>query len=194
MRLDKKIAVITGAASGIGATTARRFVTENATVVVADILEDEGKSLVAELNASRADSAMFCRLDVTDERAWARVVDTTVKSFGQIDILVNNAGLSGTAEDLMSVELWNRMFAVNSTGAFLGTAAVVKEMAKNHTGSIVNLASAAAHIGVLQMHIGYSASKNAVVALTRGTAVQFGKSGIRCNAVLPGWLPPDANC
>ena len=190
MRLASKVAIITGAASGIGAATARRFAAEDARVIVADVLERDGRALVDALNADSPDRAAFCTLDVTDQEGWKRVVDQTVQTFGRLDILVNNAGISGSTEDLLSVDLWNRLLSVNSTGVFLGTAAVIPEMEKYGGGSIVNLSSVAGLVGHPKMHVGYSASKGAVLAMTKASAVQLGKSGIRCNSVHPGWLPP----
>ena len=190
MRLASKVALITGAASGIGAATARRFVAEDARVVVADLLEKDGQALVEALNAESPERALFCTLDVADQEAWGRVVEQTVRTFGRLDILVNNAGISGSIEDLLSVDLWNRLQSVNSTGAFLGTAAVIPEMQQRGGGSIVNLSSVAGMVGHPKIHMGYSASKGAVRAMTKASAVQFGKLGVRCNSVHPGWLPP----
>src|ERR1700722_2808690 len=123
MRLADKVAIITGAASGMGAATARRFGKEGAKVVVADMLEAEGHAVALSIT-SAGGSAVFMTLNVTDDANWGRVVDETVKHFGRLDILVNNAGISGSAtNDLLDSELWRRLMDVNATGVFLGTAA-----------------------------------------------------------------------
>jgi NAD(P)-dependent dehydrogenase (short-subunit alcohol dehydrogenase family) len=134
---------------------------------------------------------MFMKLDVTDEAAWKQVVAATVAAYGRLDILVNNAGISGSAtQDMLNTELWHKVMAVNSTGVFLGTAAAVPQMQKNGGGSIVNLSSISGVVGQTMVHMSYNASKGAVRTLTKSTAVQFGKDGIRCNSVHPGLMPP----
>ncbi|HET6306480.1 MAG TPA: glucose 1-dehydrogenase [Rhodopila sp.] len=190
MRLAGKVAIISGAASGMGAATARRFGLEGAKVVVADVLAEEGEAVAADIKA-RGGAAMFVRLDVTDEAGWASVVEVTVRAFGRLDILVNNAGISGSAtNDLLDRELWDRVMAVNSTGVFLGTAASVRQMQRNGGGSIVNLSSISGVVGQSMVHMSYNAAKGAVRVMTKSTAVQFGKDGIRCNSVHPGVMPP----
>ena len=190
MRLAGKVAIISGAASGMGAATARRFGKEGARVVVADMLEPEGKAVADSINAAGG-TAMFMKLDVTDEAAWKQIVAATVAAYGRLDILVNNAGISGSAtQDMLNTELWHKVMAVNSTGVFLGTAAAVPQMQKNGGGSIVNLSSISGVVGQTMVHMSYNASKGAVRTLTKSTAVQFGKDGIRCNSVHPGLMPP----
>lgn len=191
MRLSGKVAIVTGAASGMGAATARRFGQEGAKIVVADMLEAEGKGVADQINAAHPGSALFLALDVTDEAGWGKVVQEAVRAFGRIDILVNNAGISGSAtNNLLDTELWHRVMAVNSTGVFLGTAAVVPQMQKNGGGSIINLSSISGVVGQTMVHMSYNASKGAVRTLTKSTAVQFGKDRIRCNSVHPGLMPP----
>ncbi len=190
MRLTGKVAIVSGAASGMGAATARRFGKEGASVVVADMLEAEGKA-VADSIVKAGGKAMFVLLDVTDEAGWKTVVDATVAAYGKLDILVNNAGISGSAtNDMLNTELWYRVMAVNSTGVFLGTAAAVPHMQKNGGGSIVNLSSISGVVGQTVVHMSYNASKGAVRTMTKSTAVQFGKDNIRCNSVHPGLMPP----
>ena len=187
MRLKGKVAIITGAASGMGAATARIFAREGATVVIADLLEREGKALAAEIRGG----ARFEMLDVTSEESWAGVVARTQKDLGKLDVLVNNAGISGSAEqDLYSTEAWHRIMAVNATGVFLGTKYAVKAMLANGGGSIVNLSSIAGLIGSEGIHMAYNASKAAVRLMTKSTAVQHGKDKIRANSVHPGVMPP----
>jgi len=190
MRLANKVAIISGAASGMGAATARRFGREGAKVVIADMLEEEGR-VVADGITAAGGQGLFLALNVTDETAWAEVVATTVKTFGRLDILVNNAGISGsTTNDMLESGLWDRVMAVNSTGVFLGTAAAVRQMQKNGGGSIVNLSSISGVVGQTMVHMGYNAAKGAVRTMTKATAVQFGKDGIRCNSIHPGLMPP----
>ena len=144
-----------------------------------------------EINAANPGAALFLALDVTSEPGWATVVRETVRAFGRIDILVNNAGISGSAtNNLLDTELWHRVMAVNSTGVFLGTAAVVPQMQQNGGGSIINLSSISGVVGQTMVHMSYNASKGAVRTLTKSTAVQFGKDNIRCNSVHPGLMPP----
>ena len=190
MRLAGKVAIISGAASGMGAATARRFGKEGACVVIADMLEEEGKAVADEVNEAGG-KAMFMALNVTDEAGWKKVVDATVAAFGRLDILVNNAGISGSAtNDMLDSGLWERVMAVNSTGVFLGTAAAVRQMQRNGGGSIVNLSSISGVVGQTFVHMSYNAAKGAVRIMTKSTAVQFGKDRIRCNSIHPGLMPP----
>jgi NAD(P)-dependent dehydrogenase (short-subunit alcohol dehydrogenase family) len=190
MRLANKVAIVTGAASGMGAATARRFAREGAAVVVADMLEDEGRAVADSINAAGG-KALFMALNVTDEAGWKTVVADTVRAFGRLDILVNNAGISGSAtNDMLDSGLWERVMAVNATGVFLGTAAAVPQMQKDGGGSIVNLSSISGVVGQSFVHMSYNASKGAVRTMTKATAVQFGKDRIRCNSIHPGLMPP----
>jgi NAD(P)-dependent dehydrogenase (short-subunit alcohol dehydrogenase family) len=190
MRLAGKVAIISGAASGMGAATARRFGKEGASVVIADMLEEEGRAVADTINQAGG-KALFMALNVTDEAGWKKVVDATVAAFGKLDILVNNAGISGSAtNDMLDSALWERVMAVNSTGVFLGTAAAVRQMQRNGGGSIVNLSSISGVVGQSMVHMSYNAAKGAVRIMTKSTAVQFGKDGIRCNSVHPGLMPP----
>lgn len=190
MRLQDKVAIISGAASGMGAATARRFAKEGAKVVVADMLEDDGRKVAADITLANG-AAEFMRLDVTDEASWQSVVAATVAKYGRLDILVNNAGISGSAvTDMLDTGAWDRLMAVNSRGVFLGTKYAVLEMKKTGGGAIVNLSSISGNTGQTMTHMGYNASKGAVRTLTKSTAVQFGRDGIRANSVHPGLMPP----
>jgi NAD(P)-dependent dehydrogenase (short-subunit alcohol dehydrogenase family) len=190
MRLDGKVAIISGAASGMGAATARRFGKEGAKVVVADMLEAEGSKVAADIVTANGD-AVFMTLDVTQEADWKRVVDATVARYGKLDILVNNAGISGSAvTDLLDTAAWDQLLAVNGRGVFLGTKYAVLAMKQTGGGSIVNLSSISGNSGQTMTHMGYNASKGAVRTLTKSTAVQFGADGIRANSVHPGLMPP----
>jgi NAD(P)-dependent dehydrogenase (short-subunit alcohol dehydrogenase family) len=144
MRLAGKVAIISGAASGMGTATARMFACEGAKVVIADVLEQEGRQVAQAIGAA----ARFEPLDVTKEDDWAAVVAATTKHFGKLDLLVNNAGISGSAEqDFYSTEAWHRIMAVNATGVFFGIKYAVPAMVANGGGSIVNLSSIAGIIG-----------------------------------------------
>ena len=190
MRLHGKVALITGAAHGMGEAEARMFAKEGARVVVADILEHEGQQVVAAITQAGGES-FFVRLDVTKEEDWQEVVTTTVARFGKLDILVNNAGLSGThTQELLSVEAWDRLMEVNAKGVFLGVKYAVPAMQKAGGGSIVNISSISGFIGQTFIHMGYNASKGAVRLLTKSAAVQYARDGIRVNSVHPGMMPP----
>jgi NAD(P)-dependent dehydrogenase (short-subunit alcohol dehydrogenase family) len=190
MRLANKVAIISGAASGMGAATARRFAAEGAKVVIADLLSEEGNAIADSINATGGDATFFV-LNVTDEAGWKQVVAETVRIYGRLDILVNNAGISGSAtNDMLDSALWDRVMAVDATGVFLGTAAAIPQMQKNGGGSIVNLSSISGNVGQTMVHMSYNAAKGAVRTMTKSTAVQFGKDGIRCNSIHPGLMPP----
>jgi NAD(P)-dependent dehydrogenase (short-subunit alcohol dehydrogenase family) len=186
MRLEGKVAIVSGAASGMGAATARRFAKEGAKVVIADMLEEDGGKIAAEITRANG-MAEFMRLDVTNEADWKSVVDATVQKYGKVDILVNNAGISGSAvSDMLDTDAWDKLMAVNARGVFLGTKHAVQAMKKSGGGSIVNLSSISGNTGQTMTHMGY----NAVRTLTKSTAVQFGRDGIRANSVHPGLMPP----
>jgi NAD(P)-dependent dehydrogenase (short-subunit alcohol dehydrogenase family) len=190
MRLANKVAIVSGAASGMGAATARRFAREGAKVVIADMLADEGNAVAGSIKKAGGD-ATFLHLNVTEEAGWKHVVDETVRLYGRLDILVNNAGISGSAtNDMLGSEMWNRVMAVDATGVFLGTAAAVRQMQQNGGGSIVNLSSISGNVGQTMVHMSYNAAKGAVRTMTKSTAVQFGKDHIRCNSIHPGVMPP----
>jgi len=187
MRLAGKVAIVTGAASGMGAATARMFVREGAKVVIADVMEREGRQAADAIGAQ----ARFEKLDVTNEDEWAAVVAATTRHFGKLDVLVNNAGVSGSAEqDLYSTDAWHRIMAINATGVFFGIKHAVPAMIASGGGSIVNLSSIAGIIGSDGIHMAYNASKAAVRLMTKSTAVQHAQHNIRANSVHPGVMPP----
>ena len=186
MRLQGKVAIITGGARGQGEAEARMFVREGAKVVFGDVLDDEGRQVEADIAAAGGE-AVYVRLDVTDEDSWREAVGTAVSRFGKVDILVNNAGIaSWNAGDDASVEEWDRIMAVNAKGVFLGTKAVVPAMRAAGGGSIINISSISGMVGQTNIHPGYNASKGAVRILTKSTAVQHAAEGIRCNSIHPG--------
>jgi NAD(P)-dependent dehydrogenase (short-subunit alcohol dehydrogenase family) len=186
MRLAGKVAIISGAASGMGAATARMFAREGANVVIADVLDYEGQQVASGIG----EAARFEKLDVTREDDWAAVVGATVGAFGKLDVLVNNAGISGSAEqDFYSTEAWHRIMGINATGVFFGIKHAVPAMRAAGGGSIVNLSSIAGIIGSEHVHMAYNASKAAVRLMTKSVAVQHAKDGIRANSVHPGIMP-----
>jgi cyclopentanol dehydrogenase len=186
MRLAGKVALISGGARGMGATGARLFAREGAKVVFGDVLEVEGKAVEEEIRAAAGD-ARFVRLDVTSEDEWARAVETTERLYGRLDILVNNAGIGGGRRvEETTLEEWERTMAVNSTGVFLGTRAVIPAMRRAGGGSIVNISSQLGLVGTDNSSPQYQASKGAVRLLTKATAIQYARDGIRANSVHPG--------
>ena len=186
MRLQGKVAIITGGARGQGAAEARMFAREGAKVVFGDVLDDEGRQVEAEIGAAGGE-AVYVRLDVTDEDSWREAVGTAVSRFGKVDILVNNAGIaSWNAGDDASVEEWDRIMEINAKGVFLGTKAVIPAMRDAGGGSIINISSISGMVGQTNIHPGYNASKGAVRILTKSTAVQHAAEGIRCNSIHPG--------
>jgi NAD(P)-dependent dehydrogenase (short-subunit alcohol dehydrogenase family) len=186
MRLAGKVALISGGARGMGAAEARLFTREGARVVIGDVLEAEGREVEAEITA-KGGEALFVRLDVTQEASWNDAVTQTVGRFGKLDVLVNNAGISGVGriEDT-TLEGWNRVMDVNSTGVFLGTKAVIPAMRRAGGGSIVNISSQLGLVGTDNSSPQYQASKGAVRVLTKATAMQYAREGIRANSVHPG--------
>ena len=186
MRLQGKVAIITGGARGQGEAEARMFAREGAKVVFGDVLDDEGRRVEAEIAAAGGE-AVYVRLDVTDEDSWREAVGTAVSRFGKVDILVNNAGIaSWNAGDDATVAEWDRIMEVNAKGVFLGTKAVIPAMRAAGGGSIVNISSISGMVGQTNIHPGYNASKGAVRILTKSTAVQHAAEGIRCNSIHPG--------
>ena len=186
MRLEGKVAIISGGARGQGAAEARMFAREGAKVVFGDILDDDGRKVEAEINEAGGE-ATYVTLDVTDEDSWSAAVQTAVSSYGKVDILVNNAGIvSWNAGDDATVEEWDSVMDVNAKGVFLGSRAVIPEMRKAGGGSIINISSISGMVGQENIHPGYNASKGAVRILTKSTAIQNAKDGIRCNSIHPG--------
>ena len=185
-RLAGKVALISGGARGIGAATARLFAQEGARVVVGDVLELEGRALEAELTG-RGGQAAFVPLDVTREGDWERAVAAAVSRFGKLDVLVNNAGIGGAGrvEDT-PLEEWHRVMEVNATGVFLGTKAAIPALRRAGAGAIVNISSQLGLVGMDDSSPQYQASKGAVRLLTKHTALQYAKEGIRANSVHPG--------
>lgn len=187
MRLENKVAFISGGARGMGEAAARTFAQEGAKVVIADVLEDAGRQVEAAINETGGE-CLFVPLDVTDEAQWQQAIASTVARFGKLDILINNAGVYRTrrVEDT-SAEEWDQVLDVNGKGVFLGTKAAIPEMRKAGGGSIINLSSVAGLVGSADASA-YNASKGAVRLLTKSTAVQYAKDGIRVNSIHPGTI------
>ena len=183
MRLEGKIALISGGSRGMGAFEAELFVKEGAKVVVGDVREKEGRALVDKIGGD----AVFVRLDVTSESDWAAAVNEVVGRYGKLDILVNNAGISarGSIEEATVAE-WDRVMDINAKGVFLGTRQAIPEMRKAGGGSIINISSQLGLVGMSESSPQYQASKGAVRIFTKSAAVQYAAEGIRVNSVHPG--------
>src|SRR5216117_3660746 len=186
MRLEGKVALISGGALGMGAAEARLFAREGARVVIGDVLEAEGHAVEADVRA-KGGAAVFTRLDVTSETDWEQAVDLALRRFGMLNVLINNAGIGGASrlEDT-SVEAWDRVMEVNAKGVFLGSKTVIPAMRQAGGGSIVNISSQLGLVGMADSSPQYQASKGAVRLLTKLTAVQYARERIRVNSVHPG--------
>ena len=193
MRLKDKVAIVTGAAHGMGEAEARLFAKEGARVVVADILQDQAEAVAADIRAGGGD-ATSATIDVTSEQDWLALIGKTVETYGRLDILVNNAGISGSSVgDPDGLEGWDRIIAVNQTSVFLGTKLAAEQMAKTGGGSIVNISSIMGFVGGASGHPAYHASKGAVRIYSKAAAVRYGPLGVRVNTVHPGYMPPMLN-
>ncbi len=182
--LEGKVALISGAARGMGAEEARLFASQGAKVVLGDVLDEAGETTAAAIGAS----AIFVHLDVTSESDWQATVEKTQEVFGSLDILVNNAGILryGLLEQT-SLEEFETVVGVNQTGTFLGMKSVVATMRRGGGGSIINISSLAGIEGVGGA-FSYTASKFAVRGMTKVAAIELGASGIRVNSVHPGGI------
>jgi NAD(P)-dependent dehydrogenase (short-subunit alcohol dehydrogenase family) len=187
MRLQGKIALITGAGTGIGKTTALRFANEGAKVVVTDINLENVKKTAAEIQQSGGE-AIALHHDVSNEDSWKQVVDASLSSYGQIDILFNNAGIyfiKPLAET--TLDDFNRMMSINVTSVFLGMKHVMPLMAKKGSGSVINASSVAGLKGAAG-HIAYGASKGAVRIMTKDAAVEYAPANVRVNSIHPAYI------
>jgi len=186
MRLEGKVAIISGGARGMGAAEAKLFAGEGAKVIIGDVLEEEGQRVEAEINESGG-QASFLRLDVTNESDWSNAAAAAVSHFGGLHILVNNAGIGGSSAPVedTTVELWSTTMDINAKGVFLGTKAVISEMRDAGGGSIVNISSIWGIVGS-NRSASYHASKGAVRLLTKAAAIEYAREQIRVNSVHPG--------
>lgn len=195
-RLDNKVAFITGAATGLGRTAAELFAREGAAVMVGDVAD--GADVVAAISEAGGRAA-FVSCDVTDPKSVEAAIAATVSEFGALDVLYNNAGVSLGDDDTpvdTGIETWRRTLEVNVTGlatccrfaipAMLDTVASRQWKLGDPTASIINVASFVAHVGAATPQVAYTASKGAVLAMTRETAAIYARSGIRANALCPG--------
>ena len=186
-RLTGKIAVITGAAQGMGAAHARRFVAEGAKTVVTDVNAEAGASLASELG----EDALFIKHDVSSEADWRAVIAQAEAHFGPVSVLVNNAGILGPgalAADLEEAD-FNKVIAINQTAVFLGIKHVIPSMIKAGGGSIINISSISGIVAIYGTpNVAYAASKFAVRGITKQVAIEYGGSNIRANSVHPGYI------
>lgn len=184
-RLEGKVALITGGASGIGEATAKLFAKEGAKVVIADTQIEKGKAVVAAIKAAGG-KAVFIRTDVVRETHAKRMVAFTMKKYGRLDILFNNAGVENSKPDVeTSAEEWDKVMEVNVKGVFLGTKYAVPELEKGGGGSIINTSSIFGLVGSPGF-AAYHASKGAVRLLTKSTALAHAAAKIRANSICPG--------
>ena len=186
MRLHNKVAIITGAARGMGASEARIFAQEGAKVILADIQVEDGNRVTQEI-ADAGGHAVFVEMDVSVQADWDRAIEAAVSNFGKIDVLVNNAGIiERDSLEETTEETWDRIMAVNAKGIFLGTKAVIPHMRAAGGGSIVNISSISGMIS--QGYPAYNASKGAIRVFTKSSAVELARDNIRVNSIHPGTI------
>jgi NAD(P)-dependent dehydrogenase (short-subunit alcohol dehydrogenase family) len=188
MRLEGKVCVITGAGSGMGRVAAQMFAAEGAKVVVAEFAADAGEETVRQVTDAGGE-ASFVKTDVSREDDARAMVDHAVERFGRIDVLYNNAGIMPEADHSVTdtdVAVWDQVMAVNLRGVFLGCKYAIPRMVEQGSGSVINISSFVAILGCSVPQDAYTASKGAVLSLTRSLAVQFGPKGVRSNAICPG--------
>jgi NAD(P)-dependent dehydrogenase (short-subunit alcohol dehydrogenase family) len=193
-RLEGKVAIITGGAGGIGAASAERFIAEGATVIIADLFEDRAKAVAERLG----EKAVPMFYDAGDEASIVVAVEETAKRFGRLDILFNNAAVTDvriqaldTTPTDIPLDVWDKTMNVNVRGVMIGCRAAIPHMLKTGGGSIINTASDSGLAGDIA-RLAYGTSKGAVITLTKYVAVQYGRQGIRCNAIAPGLILTDA--
>ncbi len=188
MRLAQKVAIITGSASGMGKAAAELFAREGAAIVVTDVLEAEGQETARQIREAGG-QAIFVRADVSREDEVKHLVEEAIRTFGRIDVLYNNAGImpadDGSVVNITEA-LWDRVMNINLKSTFLCTRYTVPHMIQQRSGSIINIASFVAFMGCTVPQDAYTASKGGLIALTKSFAVQYGRYGIRCNAICPG--------
>ncbi len=186
LHLQGKIAIVTGAARGIGRAIAERLVDEGATVVLSDVLQDEGEAAAAAIG----DRAVFLPCDISDREQVASLIEATAARFGRLDVMVNNAGVNAGPDERATVDqfldaTWDRIMKVDLTGTFYCCRAAAAQMVKQRSGSIINIASAAGVVA-LRLQAAFVAAKAAVIKLTEAMACELGQQGVRVNVVSPG--------
>jgi 3alpha(or 20beta)-hydroxysteroid dehydrogenase len=183
-RVHGKVAIVTGGSRGMGAAHVRALVAEGAQVVIADVLDEPGAALQAEL----PEETRYIHLDVTSAEAWDRAVAFAIAEFGTVDILVNNAGIANVYPLIeFPMDAWNAVIAVNLTGTFLGMRAVAPVMTEAGKGSIINVSSIEGMQAVAQHHA-YVASKFGIRGITKSAAIELGPAGVRVNSIHPGLI------
>lgn len=188
MRLEGKVAVITGAGSGMGRVAAQMFATEGAKVVVAEY-DEAGGGATERLVTEAGGEASFIKTDVSHEEDARAMIVHAVERFGRLDVLYNNAGVMPEADHSVidtEVAVWDQVMAVNLRGVYLGCKYAIPRMVEQGSGSVINISSFVALLGCSVPQDAYTASKGAVLSLTRSLAVQFGPKGVRSNAICPG--------
>jgi len=188
MRLSGKVSIITGAGGGMGRVAALRFAAEGSRVVVADTQRTSAEETVRQISAAGGEATAIA-VDVSVEADAKAMVDVAIEKFGRLDILYNNAGIMPQADHSVvdtPVEIWDQVMAVNVRGVYLACKYAIPRMLENKRGSIINISSFVAVLGCSVPQDAYTASKGAILALTRSLAVQFAPNGIRTNAILPG--------
>ena len=191
MKLENKVAIITGSTRGIGRATAKLFAAEGAKVVVVGTNAELGDSCVAEIKADGGE-AIFCKTDVTNEESLAALVKAALDTYGRIDILVNNAGVGGSTANMNDITMdeWNKVLATNLTAPFMLCKKVIPVMEEQGGGAIVNIASMAS-TGAGRGGLAYTSAKHGLLGLTRQMSMDHGRTGVRINAVLPGPIETD---
>lgn len=188
MRLKDKVCIITGAGGGMGLVAAQKFAAEGAKVAVFERDELAGQTATNDI-VHNGGEATFFQVDISNEQQVKQAITQTVETFGKIDVLYNNAGVMPSADNSVvntSEEVWDLVMNINVKGIFFMTKYVIPEMEKNESGSIINIASFVAEMGCSVPQDAYTASKGAVVSLTKSLAIQFRPKGIRTNAISPG--------
>lgn len=189
MNLKDKTFLISGAASGLGESTARLMASLGANVVIGDIIDDDA-ALVARSIIADGGSASTFYLDVRNEPDWVNAVNFAVSRYGALTGLVSNAGISGMIPDVMDTDYFDRLLAIHARGTFLGIKHSAPAIAQAGGGSIVAISSVAGKVGADYVHMGYNAAKAAVILLVKSASGRYAKDNIRSNAVVPGWMPP----
>jgi len=190
MRLNGKVAIITGASKGLGLDIAKLFAKNGSKVIITDVNDCDGLLETNKIQ-SQGDKASYFHLDVTSEADWSHLVSKVIKKHGKIDILVNNAGVYHRGNlEATEISDWDRVFSVNAKGVFIGTRAVLPEMKKQLKGSIISISSIAGIIGSKQS-VAYNSAKGAIRLFTKSVAVQYADQGIRANTIHPGPMETD---